>query len=129
VFSSLLRTILLQMFVLYFQDKSDVEQVFKAKAWIKDQEKAQKSYFWCKIIALVPLIALTVRPCHYNRAQQMRTTPTDRADMTHDRASSQFPLLAVFTSGTVVCLLGTTVRPSQCNFGVTNSWFLAIKAL
>jgi len=31
--------------MFYFQDKNNVEQVFGTKAWIKNQEKAEKSSF------------------------------------------------------------------------------------
>jgi len=91
---------------------------------LKNQVPSSKS-----LCTVVPHIALTVRPCHPNRAQQSRPPRTDRADMAHDRASSQFPKWPFFTSCTVVCLLGTTVHSSQVVLAVTNSWNFAIKAL
>jgi hypothetical protein len=99
-------------------------QMLKAKKKLKNQVS---SAFSSRTV--VPHFALTVRPFPSDCACNCRASRTDRAHYTHDRASLQWPVLAVFTLGTVVCLLGTTMRPSQAVLAVTNSWNFAIKAL
>jgi len=98
---------------------------------IKNQEKKLKNQVPGAISSrtVVPHFALILRPSSSGCAHQCQTTRTDRGHITHDRASSQMPILAVSTLGTVVCLTSTTVRTFQSLLAITNSWFFPIIAM